>query len=95
MHTVRLQRLGAPPEVVAALREGHPIGEPALESIRTSRSGAGGDRRRERRAGYTTQNSLEVVLGIGAYTMSTLANRMTRAPLDPALQPFAWSPHAA
>ena len=32
--------------------------------------------------GYTTRNALEVVLGIGTYTMSTLANRMTRAPLD-------------
>jgi hypothetical protein len=25
---------------------------------------------------------LDVVLGIGTYTMSTLANRLTRAPLD-------------
>jgi len=41
--------------------------------------------------GYTSQNALEIVLGIGAYTMSTLANRMTQAPLDEQLQPFAWS----
>lgn len=40
--------------------------------------------------GYTPQNALEVVLGIGAYTMSTLANRMTGAPLDDQLAPFAW-----
>ena len=33
-------------------------------------------------AGYTTQNALEVVLGIGTYTMSTLANRLTGAPVD-------------
>jgi alkylhydroperoxidase family enzyme len=31
--------------------------------------------------GFTQRNALEVVLGIGAYTMSTLANRMTAAPL--------------
>ncbi len=43
--------------------------------------------------GYTARNVLEVVLGIGAYTISTLANRMTGAPLDEPLAPFAW--HAA
>jgi hypothetical protein len=32
--------------------------------------------------GYTARNALDVVLGIGTYTMSTLANRLTRAPLD-------------
>ncbi|MFD3664459.1 carboxymuconolactone decarboxylase family protein [Streptomyces sp. NPDC058659] len=29
--------------------------------------------------GYTRRNALEVVLGIGAYTVSTFANRLTRA----------------
>ncbi|MGW6389517.1 carboxymuconolactone decarboxylase family protein [Streptomyces sp. NPDC055103] len=29
--------------------------------------------------GYTRRNALEVVLGIGAYTLSTFANRLTRA----------------
>jgi len=39
--------------------------------------------------GYTTQNALEVVLGIGTYTMSTLANRLTGAPVDDQLAAFA------
>jgi hypothetical protein len=30
-----------------------------------------------------------VTLGIGAYTMSTLANRLTGAPVDPQLAAFA------
>ena len=30
-------------------------------------------------AGFTPRNALEVVLGIGTYTMSTLANRLVRA----------------
>ncbi|MET7760124.1 carboxymuconolactone decarboxylase [Streptomyces sp. NPDC005389] len=30
-------------------------------------------------AGHTRRNALEVVLGIGAYTLSTFANRLTRA----------------
>jgi alkylhydroperoxidase family enzyme len=43
-------------------------------------------------AGYTRQNALEVVLGIGAYTISTFANRMTNAPVDEPLAAFAWAP---
>jgi alkylhydroperoxidase family enzyme len=46
-------------------------------------------------SGYTRQNALEVVLGIGTYTMSTLANRLTGAPLDDQLSAFAWHPAAA
>ena len=42
--------------------------------------------------GYTTQNALEVVLGIGTYTMSTLANRLTGAPVDEQLAVPAWHP---
>jgi len=41
-------------------------------------------------SGYTRQNALEVVLGIGTYTMSTLANRLTGAPIDDPLRGFAW-----
>ena len=40
-------------------------------------------------SGYTSQNALEVVLGIGTYTMSTLANRLTGAPVDHQLAAFA------
>ena len=40
--------------------------------------------------GYTARNALDVVLGIGTYTVSTLANRLTRAPLDEQFSEFAW-----
>lgn len=103
MHTARLQRIGASAELVTALRTGDPIDDPVLEAVRIftlralETAGEVSDAVLAEfvQAGYTPQNALEVVLGIGVYTMSTLANRMTRAPLDPALQPFAWSPHAA
>jgi hypothetical protein len=39
--------------------------------------------------GFTPRNALEVVLGIGAYTLSTMANRLTGAPLDEELRAFA------
>lgn len=36
-------------------------------------------------AGFTREQALEMMLGIGAYVMSTFANRLTGAPVDPAL----------
>jgi AhpD family alkylhydroperoxidase len=42
-------------------------------------------------AGFTRQNALDVVLGVGTYTLSTYANRLTRAPLDAPLAAFAWT----
>ena len=41
--------------------------------------------------GFTRQQALDVVLGVGLYTLSTYANRLTQATLDPPLSPFAWS----
>jgi len=37
-------------------------------------------------AGYTARAALEVVVGIGAYTLTTFGNRLTRAHVDPALR---------
>jgi AhpD family alkylhydroperoxidase len=98
MHSAKLASLGADPSLVAALRGGLPLREEPLEALRLfvlevlatagQVSPAAMDAFLSR--GYTRQNALEVVLGIGAYTLSTLANRMTGAPLDEALRPFAW-----
>ncbi|HEY1487273.1 MAG TPA: carboxymuconolactone decarboxylase family protein [Micromonosporaceae bacterium] len=99
MHTATLASLSAPTDVIEALRERKPLPDERLEAIRTftldviDRTGAvDADRLRAFFAhGFTAQNALEVVLGIGAYTMSTLANRMTDAPLDEQLASFAWT----
>lgn len=75
LHEAKLARLG-------------PASEPErLEGIRRfthqilAASGAVSDEDLEEffAWGYTRQNALEVVLGIGAYTLSTLANRLTRS----------------
>ncbi|MEV3931808.1 carboxymuconolactone decarboxylase family protein [Streptomyces sp. NPDC049944] len=91
MHTERLVSLGAAPELVTALRAPgeQPLPDERLEGVRRftlvalETSGTvGDDSLREFAAlGYTARNALEVVLGIGAYTVSTLANRMTGAPV--------------
>ena len=36
-------------------------------------------------AGFTARHALEVVLGVATYTLSTFANRLVRAPIDPQL----------
>jgi AhpD family alkylhydroperoxidase len=94
MHTGALRALGADERLVAALRSGQPLADPRLEALRAfvhevlATSGDVPDDavRALLEHGYTLRNALEVVLGIGAYTMSTLANRLTGAPVD---GPFA------
>ena len=97
MHTARLTALGAEPALIAALRTAVPLGDPRLEAIRAftlrviDTSGAVGDAALADFLGHglTSQNALEIVLGIGTYTMSTLANRLTGAPVDEQLRVFA------
>ncbi|MET7617071.1 carboxymuconolactone decarboxylase family protein [Streptomyces sp. NPDC005408] len=87
MHTGKLRTLGADAELIAALREQKPLDDVRLEAVRQFTlevlRTAGGVVDEDLRAflahGYTEQNALEVVMGIGTYTMSTLANRLTRA----------------
>jgi AhpD family alkylhydroperoxidase len=100
MHTAALTALGASPELIAALRDSEPIPDEHLDAIRVftlrvmDTAGDVGDvaLREFLARGYTAQNALEVVLGIGTYTMSTLANRLTGAPLDDRLAAHAWHP---
>jgi AhpD family alkylhydroperoxidase len=97
MHTARLTALGAPADVIASLRAATPLADQRLEAIRVftlrvldTNGDVGDDALRAFLAdGYTRQNALEVVLGIGTYTLSTLANRLTGAPVDDQLSTFA------
>ncbi len=98
MHTAALASLSAPRPLIDALRDGRPLDDPRLEAVRhftldvlQSAGAVGEDRVAEFLShGYTRRQALEVVLGIGAYTLSTLANRLTGAPLDEPLAEFAW-----
>jgi len=97
MHTARLIALGADADIIARLRNAEPLPDPRLEAIRAftlcvldTAGDVGNEALRAFLAsGYTSQNALEVVLGIGTYTMSTLANRLTGAPVDDQLAAFA------
>ena len=98
MHTARLTALGrrpGPHRGAARRRRRCPIER--LDAVRVftlrvlDTAGDVGDEalRDFLASGYTSQNALEVVLGIGTYTMSTLANRLTGAPVDDQLRAFA------
>ncbi|MER5702167.1 carboxymuconolactone decarboxylase family protein [Micromonospora sp. NPDC002296] len=98
MHTGTLTGQGADPVLVGALRSGTPLPEARLEALRLftlavlDHRGAVPDdaMRAFLAAGYRPGNALDVVLGVGTYTISTFANRLTDAPLDPQLADHAW-----
>jgi alkylhydroperoxidase family enzyme len=97
MHTRKLTQLDADRPLITALRDGSPLADPHLDALRVfvldvlASAGAPADEslRAFLAAGYTRRNALEVVLGIGTYTMSTFANRLTGAPIDEQLAEFA------
>ncbi len=103
MHTAALTALGAGPELIAALRDGRPLPDERLDAIRVftlrvldTAGNVGEPALRDFLArGYTTENALEIVLGIGTYTMSTLAHRLTGAPVDGQMAAHAWHPEPA
>jgi uncharacterized peroxidase-related enzyme len=98
LHSQRLDGMNADPELIAALRTRKPLDDPRLEALRLfvlhvmDTTGDVGEE--ELRAflahGYTAEQALEVVLGIGTYTLSTFANRMIGAELDAPMADFAW-----
>ncbi|MGW4384752.1 carboxymuconolactone decarboxylase family protein [Kitasatospora sp. NPDC004531] len=97
MHTAQLTRLAADPELITALRTRQPLPDPRLEAVRSFVHSAldhtGAVPEPELAAflahGFTPRNALDIILGIGAYTLSTFANRLTAAPIDPQLAPYA------
>jgi len=100
MHSAILTRTVADAPLLAALRAQTPLAAPSLEVLRTftrallASHGGVSDAELEAflAAGFTRQQALDVVLGVGMYTLSTSANRLTRATVDAPFAPFAWTP---
>lgn len=99
MHSAMLARLDPPAGLVDALRDRRPLEDERLEALRTFTLAAIDGRGvvaaetfdRLRASGYDQRQALEVILAIGAYTLSAFANRMTGASLDAAFASYAWS----
>lgn len=102
MHTPTLEGHGGTPELVEALRAGTELPDARLEALRRftlavlDHRGAVPDDELDAflAAGWLPRHALDVVLGVGTYTISTFANRLTDAPLDPPLAAYAWEPAA-
>lgn len=86
MHSATLRRLGHA-DLEAALRASDDLDDPRLRVLQDfthqvmDSAGAVSDTDRDAfaAAGFTSRQALDVVLGVGAYTLSTFANRLTRA----------------
>lgn len=87
MHTAALRRLRAEPALIDALRAGTPATDPELAALQhfthqvIDSAGAVTDEQLAGfvDAGFENRQALDVVLGVGTYTLSTFANRMTGA----------------
>lgn len=92
MHTRILAARGGAPHV-ARILAGEPLDDARLDAlvemtraILAHRGDVDAERwRRFLDAGLTRAQALELLIGVGAYTMSTYANRLTEASVDPQL----------
>lgn len=86
MHTASLRRLRHG-DLEPTLRAGGDLDDPRLNALQrfthqvmdTTGDVSDADRAAFADAGFTSRQALDVVLGIGTYTLSTYANRLTRA----------------
>lgn len=98
-HSIIAGMQKVPVDVISALRDGRPIADPKLESLRhftiavvKSRGWPSEvDTQAFLSAGYGRQQVLEVVLGIGMKTLSNYANHVAGTPLDQLFAPAAWT----
>lgn len=92
-----LQKVDA--DIVAALREGRPLADPKLETLRrftaqvTERRGWVSDEDVQAflNAGYTRANVLEVIVGVAQKVLSNYTNHIAKTPLDEPFKPLAWT----
>ena len=98
-HSVAARMQKVPDEVVRALRDGVPLADTRLEALRALTADLV-DRRgwpTEQSvaaffaAGYSNQQLLEVVLGVGMKTLSNYTSHLAHTPLDKQFAAAAWS----
>jgi len=102
-HTAIAALQDVPPPVVAAVREGRAIPDRKLQALNSftrkvvERRGWIGDEdlRELLDAGYSRENVLEVILGVGLKTMSNYANHLAKTPLDEVFAAHAWTRKAS
>ena len=98
-HSVIAGMQKVPEDVVHAIRANRPIADGRLEALRRYTASvvthrgwpAQADTAGFVAAGFTRQQALEVVLGVGLKTLSNYMNHVARTPLDQAFAKAEWS----
>ena len=98
-HSVLAAGAKVPAEVIEALRSGAPLADTKLEALRAFTRAIVESRgwpteaqvAAFHAAGYSPNQALEVILGVGLKTISNYVNHLAQTPLDQAFAPAAWS----
>jgi alkylhydroperoxidase family enzyme len=98
-HSMLMTMYKMPADVIEALREGKPIADSKLETLRSftrlliERRGHVGDAELQKfeDAGYTKAQALEVLVGLSAKLLSNFTNALAHTELDAPVKPFAWT----
>jgi alkylhydroperoxidase family enzyme len=98
-HTYLMGAIGASQDVIEALREGQPIADTKLETLRSftremiETRGHASEETLEAmvNAGYNRRQILEVIVGLAAKTLSNYTNAIAHTPIDAPVQRFAWT----
>ena len=101
-HTALAEMAGVPQGSIDALREGRSLPDERLEALRRFTQAVvdkrghmpEADLQAFYDAGFTQQNVLEVVLGVGMKTLSNYTNHIAGTPLDSAFAGKEWTPPA-
>lgn len=101
-HSMIMSMLKAPQGVIDALREGRPIADPKLETLRSfatqllEQRGHVGDEALQAflDAGHTKAQALDVLVCLSAKLLSNFANALAHTELDPPMRAMAWTPPA-
>lgn len=102
-HTGLAKMDGVADDVIEALRNGTPIADPKLETLRTftvqvvNKRGwvTDDDVQAFLDAGYTQEQILEIILGLAQKVMSNYTNHIAKTPVDGVFKKFAWEKPAA
>lgn len=97
-HTKLAQVLGMPESEIEALRDGSGLSDTKLEALRQFTRTLIAERGKASRddievffaAGYSHQQALEVILGIGIKVMSNYTNSIAGTPLDSQVEYLRW-----
>lgn len=98
-HSMLMTMMKMPQGVIEALREGTPIQDRKLETLRhftreliTSRGHVSKISYEDfREVGYTNQHALEILVGLASKLISNFTNSMANTPVDETVKPYAWT----